>query len=64
MQKVLTYCISYGIVINHNILRHVAPYGFEMTIVLPSCPSLEVLELNHNGVLCSDGPISMQHGTF
>ena len=64
MQNILTYCKSYRTVIKNNILKCIAPYGCEMTIVLSTCPSSYVLELNPNGVLFSDGPINMQQGTF
>lgn len=50
------HVVAYDFGIKHNILRRIASYGCKITVVPSTWPSSEVLKLNPDGVLFSNGP--------
>lgn len=48
--------VAYDFGIKHNILRRLASYGCKITVVPSTWPASEVLKMNPDGVLFSNGP--------
>lgn len=51
-----TQIVAYDFGIKHNILRRLASYGCEITVVPADYPADKVLELNPDGIFLSNGP--------
>ncbi|KAL3699454.1 hypothetical protein R1sor_017476 [Riccia sorocarpa] len=48
--------VAYDFGVKHNILRRLASYGCKITVVPSTWPASEVLKLNPDGILFSNGP--------
>jgi carbamoyl-phosphate synthase small subunit len=50
------HVIAYDFGVKHNILRRLTSYGCKITVVPSTYPASEVLKLNPDGILFSNGP--------
>lgn len=50
------HVIAYDFGVKHNILRRLTSYGCKITVVPSTYPAAEVLKLNPDGILFSNGP--------
>jgi carbamoyl-phosphate synthase small subunit len=55
-QQSKIHIIAYDYGIKRNILRHLASYGAQVTVVPADAPAKEVLAMNPDGVFLSNGP--------
>ena len=50
--------VAYDYGIKHNILRRLASFGCQITVVPADYPASKVLEMDPDGIFLSNGPVS------